>query len=152
MGYRSRIRGCVYGEPEQVDLYIVKHKMQYGSENVFEKFEKAKEYKNKYGDVVTHEGISFKEKAAWVYTEEETGIEKIARPKYKIVDLDGVDWKWYEDYEDVKMWHKFMDEAEEFGLMYEFVRCGESYDDIEHLHSDDNENFLYPVTDIACEY
>jgi hypothetical protein len=146
MGYRSRVRGCVYGDAEQVDLYIVKHKMQYGDKNVFEYFDTAREDKGVY-----HEGISFKEKEAWTYTNDE-GIEKTARPKYKIVDLEGSDWKWYEDYEDVKMWHKFMEEAEEFGLMYEFVRCGESTDDIEDLRSNENENFLYQVTDIACEY
>ena len=147
MGYRSRVRGCVYGEVEQVELYIVKHKMQYGDKNVFEHFDMAKEING-----VHHEGIAFIEKEAWIYTDGETGISKTARPKYKIVDLDGSDWKWYEDYEDVKMWHTFMEEAEEFGLMYEFVRCGENTDDIEDLRSDENEGFLYAVTDIACEY
>jgi hypothetical protein len=121
--------------------------MQYGDKNVFEHFDMAKEING-----VFHEGIGFKEIEAWIYTDEQTGISKTSRPKYKIVDIEGSDWKWYEDYEDVKMWHKFMEESEEFGLMWEFVRCGENTDDIEEKSSDENEGFLYAVTDIACEY
>jgi hypothetical protein len=147
MGYRSKVKACVYGAVEKVDLYVVKHKMQYGNKNVFEQFKTAGEDNGVYV-----KGISFKEKEAFTYVNSE-GKTVEGRPKYKIVDLDGSDWKWYDDFEDVKMWHKFMEEAEEFGLMWEFVRVGESSDDIEEKNGGEEvEYFLYPVTDIACEY
>lgn len=150
MGYRSRVKACVYGKREQVDLYIIKHKMVHGSNNVFEKFNMAEKTKDRYV-----EGISFIEREAneWKQTTED-GNEKLTVQKidYKIVDLYGSDWKWYDDFDDVKAWHKFMEEAEEFGLMYEFVRIGEESDDVEELRSDDNENYLYPVTSIEADY
>lgn len=50
---------------------------------------------------------------------------------YDFIYLHGKEWKWYDDYKEVKAWHDLMDLAEKDGLAVEFVRIGEEYDDIE---------------------
>lgn len=41
------------------------------------------------------------------------------------------DWKWYETYDDVKLWIKFMKICEDKELFYEFARTGEELEDNE---------------------
>ena len=58
------------------------------------------------------------------------------------VKFEAEQWKWYSDYDDIKMLEKLFDEYQEafcggHGVdydckyAYEFIRVGESYDDIE---------------------
>ena len=118
MGYRSQVEGLIYGDPEKIDVYIVKHKMQYGDKNVFEQF--------KDGE------IQIKDFEVLKYGAVENGADdKPTKVPQKYIRLSGDDWKWYEDYDDVKMWEKFMTESEDFGLNWEFARVGEEADDVE---------------------
>ena len=146
MGYRSSVKACVYGEAEKVELYIVKHKMECADKTVFKLFNEL----NGVEDADPPIKIIEKEMIDW-HAEHVEG-QKRKTIMYKIVDLEEDDVKWYDDYEDVKAWHKFMEEAEEFGLQYEFVRVGESTDDVQTEQSVDNAGFVYPTVDITCEY
>jgi hypothetical protein len=72
-----------------------------------------------------------------------------------MLDLECGDVKWYDDYEDVRAWHDFMDlvdtDATWDGLEYEFVRVGEEDGDIEKESSNDPDGLLMvsrPAIDI----
>ena len=122
MGYRSQVESVVYGEAEKVDLYIVKHKMEYGDVNLFS-------------------GTDFNTDSLYIVEKMKQQVERYedaGRTKpvfkeipYKYIRLSGADWKWYDEYDDVKRWDKFMTESEEFGLNYEFARVGEEEGDAE---------------------
>ena len=146
MGYRSSVKACVYGEAEKVELYIVKHKMECADKTVFKIF-------NEYNGVEDADpSIKIIEKEMMDWQDEPAEGQKRKTILYKIVDLELDDVKWYEGYEDVEAWEKFMNEAEDFGLMFEFVRVGESADDVQTEQSVDNAGFVYPLVEIRCEY
>lgn len=69
-----------------------------------------------------------------------------------LLEMSGEGWKWYEDYHDVKCWMDFMHDAEAVGLEYEFIRIGESDDDIERQGSEMNSYLLYAVRSVARDY
>lgn len=54
--------------------------------------------------------------------------------------------KWYSEIPNVKDWQLLTQEAEEMGLKYEFLRVGEDDTDVEHLYSDDNDQYHFYVT------
>ena len=109
MGYRSSVKACVYGEAEKVELYIVKHKMECADKTIFKLF-------NELNGVEDDEPtIKIIERKMLDWNDKPAEGQKRKTILYKIVDLELDDVKWYDDYEDVMAWHKFMEEAEEFG-------------------------------------
>ena len=110
MGYRSQIESIIYGEAEKIDLFIVKHKIL--DSTVFE---------------------HFKDDIRVVDRDSPLGNY----PPQKGIILSGEDWKWYDEYPDVKAWMELLVDAEAFGLQYEHVRVGEESGDIETLSSAD---------------
>lgn len=132
MGYRSSVESIIYGEPERIDLFIVKHKIIGIEGSAFEHFK----------DNIT---VQDYEENIWGESH-----DVIGKRKMKVIHLAGDGWKWYEDYDDVKAWDSLLEDAEEFGLMYEFVRVGENSDDIERQTSENEDGYLYPETYINC--
>lgn len=132
MGYRSQVESIIYGEPERIDLLLVKHKMIGAEVNPFEEFK---------------EHIQVCDFEQGVYDREKEATHRV---KQKVIHLQGDDWKWYETYTDVMAWEALMIDAEAFGLKYEFVRVGEEDGDIERRTSNDDDGHLYPETYINC--
>jgi hypothetical protein len=123
MGYRSQVRCLIYGTKENLEAYITEKALIDGS-IIFTEF---RESLTRYT-------------APWqIYHPEKHTTEVITA---HILDLYGDSWKWYEGYEDVDRWMKFMREAAEAGLQYEFIRIGEDDDDTEQESSDDPAYFL----------
>lgn len=132
MGYRSSVESIIYGDPERVDLFVVKHKILGLDDSAFEHFKES----------IT---VQDYEENVWGENNEVAGKRKM-----KVIHLCGDGWKWYEDYADVKAWEDLLLDAEEFGLDYEFVRVGEESDDIVRRSSGDDSGHLYPETYINC--
>ena len=136
MGYRSAVESIIYGDPERIDLFVVKHKIIGAEVCAFEEFK---------------ESLSVQEYDQRIWGRTENGVDdKPTVVKQKVIHLMGDGWKWYETYDDVKAWMALLEDAEEFGLQYEFVRVGEETDDIERMSSGDDEGHLYPETFINC--
>jgi hypothetical protein len=133
MGYRSSVESIIYGDPERIDLFVVKHKILGLDDSAFEHFK---------------ESLTVQEYEETVWGENR---EVAGKAKKKVIHLYGADWKWYESYDDVKAWEALLLDAEEFGLEYEFVRVGEESDDIERRSSGDDSGHLYPETYINCD-
>jgi len=134
MGYRSQVRSCVYSDnAELFDAFIAGQKLI--NNIIWEGF---------------GESLTFTEKE-YVYSQpREDGSTKQV---YKILDLYGDDWKWYDSYPDVKAWDKFIHDAEEAGLIWEFVRVGEEDGDIEYENGGEEiQGFLSTSTNIYCDY
>lgn len=121
MGYRSQVESIIYGEAEKIDLFLVKHKIL--DSTVFE---------------------HFKDDIRVVDRDSPLGNY----PPQKGIVLSGYDWKWYDEYPDVKAWMELLVDAEAFGLQYEHVRVGEESGDIETLSSADPDWVLNVSTTI----
>lgn len=52
---------------------------------------------------------------------------------FQVLDLYGDHWKWYEDNEDVNAWTKFVADAADMELNYEFIRIGEGDGDSQDI-------------------
>lgn len=122
MGYRSQVRALIYGEPDKLGAFITAHSLLLGSP-VFQHFA---------------ESLTRYESEAWYDIN-----EKSQKKTVHVLDLYGDDWKWYEDYSDVQAWEKFMQDAPNWHLDYEFVRIGEDRDDVIEERTNDSHNFLY---------
>jgi hypothetical protein len=49
----------------------------------------------------------------------------------------GFDWvKWYDTYKDVSLFMEILEVANERGVDWQFIRIGESFEDVENLNSD----------------
>ena len=134
MGYRSQVRSCVYGDDAEVfDAFIAGQKLI--NNIIWEGF---------------GESLEFLEKE---YTHTQPREDGSTKQVYKILALHGDDWKWYDSYEDVKAWDKFIHDAVDSGLNYEFIRVGEENGDIEEASGgEDVQYFLSTTTDIYCDY
>jgi hypothetical protein len=132
MGYRSQVESIIYGDPERIDLFLVKHKMIGAEVNPFEEFKESIQVCDFEINVWDDKG------------------DTAGKKKQKVIHLQGDDWKWYETYTDVMAWEALMVDAEGFGLMYEFVRVGEEDGDIERRVSDEDDGYLYADTNISC--
>lgn len=132
MGYRSSVESIIYGDPERIDLFVVKHKILGLDDSAFEHFK---------------DNISVQDYEENVWGENH---EVAGKRKMKVIHLCGDGWKWYEDYADVKAWEDLLLDAEEFGLEYELVRVGEESDDVVRRSSGDDSGHLYPETYINC--
>ena len=135
MGYRSEVKSCIYSDDiELLDAFIAGRKLiddlVFSSEN------------DGFGG---GDSLTYHEK---IYTHTDGVVQTI-----KILDLHGMDWKWYEEYESVKAWHKLLEDAETAGLNYEFVRVGEEDGDIDYQSGGEHvEGFLSTSTNIFCDY
>ena len=143
MGYRSEVHSIIYGDPELMDALIAKEKLA-GDQGIFKLFGEASD---------GLEGLTITEftRRRWVKmpdTDEQTRVEV----KFKLLSLYGSDRKWYDDFEDVKHWHKLLLEAEEMGLQYEHARIGEETEDMELETSGDAEYFLNISRTIDYDY
>ena len=52
---------------------------------------------------------------------------------HEAIILIGYDVKWYQNFDEVEIWHELMTLAQENGLSVEYCRVGEDYDDYEYL-------------------
>ena len=133
MGYRSQVRSCIYRENvELLDAFIEGRKLiddpLFSGENWF------------------NDSLEYHEK---IYKNMEGEITQTI----KIFALHGDDWKWYDEYEYVKAWHKLLEDAEVAGLNYEFARVGEEDGDIQYESGGENVNhFLSTYTSINTDY
>jgi len=129
MGYRSDVRCLIYGTKEEMDLLLTTSVIICNSK-ILEHFKK---------DLTR-------------YTSRILGPNGVDEVILHFLDLSGENWKWYDDYEDVKTWVEFMKEAAEMGLEYEFIRVGERAGDVETISSAAGTNFLYTTSPhIECD-
>lgn len=123
MGYRSNVVSLVYGKPEKVDAFLVRLKLEGNTA-----FDKGGEGWGEYVRVINLDNDT------------------------KVLMLDVEDRKWYQGYPHVDNWEKMQDNAEEFGLSFEFARVGEEAGDIETINAgDDLQYFLSTHTNICNE-
>lgn len=122
MGYRSQVRCLIYGDPEKLDAFIITHELILNTQ-ILESF----------GENLTRYATK-----AWYYVE-----SKAVEREVHVLDLYGDGWKWYESYSDVQAWTKFMQDAPNMGLDYEFIRIGEEHTDVEQESSNQNHSFLW---------
>ena len=125
MGYRSAVTAAVYGDYETLTTYMAKDKLEHGDDSIFAHFKG----QLKRFEIPFHKGVL----------------------SVLMIELDHV--KWYDEYIDVKSWHRFMDGCEESDLSYEFVRIGEDYDDIDRQEGGvATEGLLYTSVSIEKDY
>ena len=134
MGYRSQVRSCVYStDAELFDAFIAGQKLI--NNIIWDGF---------------GESLKFTEKK---YTYGQPLADGSTEQVFKILDLQGNDWKWYNSYPDVQAWDKFISDAEEAGLNWGFIRIGEEAGDIENESGgEDVQYFLSTDTNIYCDY
>jgi hypothetical protein len=134
MGYRSIVRSCIYSDDAELfEAFISGRKLI--DDTVFSE-----------GDDGFIDNLEYPEK---IYKNMEGELIQTI----KILALHGDDWKWYEEYEYVKAWHKLLTDAEVAGLNYEFVRVGEEDGDIDYQCGGENvEHFLSTYTNINVDY
>lgn len=121
MGYRSQVRSIIYGKPDKVLAFWTMHKLE-GNEAL-----------KAFADSITRYTVN-------------AGDGGTA-----VIDLYGDNWKWYEDYIDVKAWHALLQDAEECELEYEFVRVGENRDDVVYECSAESQYWLNTQTEILVD-
>jgi hypothetical protein len=134
MGYRSQVRSCVYSDnAELFDAFIAGQKLI--NNIIWEGFGESLEFTDKK------------------YTYRPSADENMVEQVYKILDLYGDDWKWYDSYPDVQAWDKFIHDAVDAGLNYEFCRVGEEDGDIEYESGGEEvQYFLSTSTTINVDY
>ena len=71
-----------------------------------------------------------------VFKEFKDNIRVDVLEKIKFIELVGEEWKWYDDFKEVKAWQQLLNDANELGLATEFVRVGEESGDIETIQND----------------
>jgi hypothetical protein len=121
MGYYSEVRCIIYGAKVEMQAFITAQALVFSSP-VF------REFKGSLSLYATLVGTS-------------DDLTELC-----VLDLYGDYWKWYKGNEDVKAWTAFMNEAEEAGLDYEFVRIGEDEGDIERSSTENTKCLLYVST------
>lgn len=130
MGYRSEMQSLIYGDPDKMNVFIVKQKML--RPDMFDAFDGALKVSTR---MVGHrEGNMRPVKSLSIYYEST---------------------KWYTGYDEVVWWQKLCDEAANADLYYEFIRVGEDEGDVEKRShtSDEIANFLYTSNPtITCEF
>ena len=138
MGYRSDVQSIIYptaDNPELLEVFntlIAKEKLA-GEQGVFGLFK---------DDCLELKESSIRRSRRVGENEDGSGKYEYDDLEFPYLELVGDDWKWYDDYEDVQYWHKLLEEAEQLGLNYEFVRIGEERDDVVVEHGGDCEYFL----------
>lgn len=69
--------------------------------------------------------------------------------KRHILKFSVDDVKWYDSYPEVERFMAFLNEVQELGYEWEFVRIGENYVDIDTDSSGDSQSFLSVVREVA---
>lgn len=125
MGYRSAVTAVIYGDEDTLVKYMALEKLEHSNDSVF---------------------VHFKGQ-----------LKRITIPFSKaplealMLELTGV--KWYDGYDDVKAWTRFMEASVEHELNYEFVRIGEDHDDIQQEQDGEAiDGLLYTVCTIEKDY
>jgi hypothetical protein len=117
MGYRSDVRSIIYGDPDKVDVLVAKYQLLSRSDDSI--FEDVRVYD------IRRQGAQITNPA-----EMQPGPVEHEVIVQRCIDLDGQDWKWYDDYPSVKQWNAMLAEAAEMELNTEFIRIGEETEDI----------------------
>ncbi len=126
MGYRSRLTAVVYsGDEEALTTYMAKEKLEHGDKSIFTHFK--------------------------------GHLKRIAIPFAKetvhALLLELTDVKWYDEYDDVKAWTRFMEDSPNHDLNYELVRIGEDHDDIQNEQDGEQvDGLLYTLCTIEKDY
>ena len=71
---------------------------------------------------------------------------------HTLMDFAIDDVKWYSSYPDVGAFMKLLEDVEELGYEYEFIRVGEDNGDIECLESNNHNGHLNVSTHITCHF
>jgi hypothetical protein len=69
---------------------------------------------------------------------------------HHVVDFAIDDVKWYESYPDVAAFMNLLNEVEDLGYEYEFIRVGEDNNDIEMKETNNHNGYLNVSTHINC--
>lgn len=118
MGYRSDVRSIIYGDPDKVDVLVAKYALLSRTDDSI--FDDVRVYDiRRQGEMITNPA------------EMQPGPVEREVIVQRCIDLDGQDWKWYDDYPSVKEWNAMLAEANELELNTEFVRIGEDDNDME---------------------
>lgn len=122
MGYRSSVKALVYPDAPEDPMSNPQFK-EYNTE--------------KYGALKLLMKTTFGHLMADTYFDE-TYFEFDDRREHLVFTAEDV--KWYDGYEDVAAFHKFLHDVTELGYCTEFVRVGEEVADIEEATTgNDNE-------------
>ena len=114
MGYRSDVRSVIYGPTEVMLPFIAEAGLK-----------RRKVWKQFPGSLTQYE-------AEW-----EDDLDP-TRKTVVVLDLSAQDVKWYEGDPEEQAWAGLLRKADETeGLMWEFIRIGESCDDVEMRRSDE---------------
>jgi hypothetical protein len=131
MGYQSQVRCLIYGSKEDMDAFLTTETIVGGS-RVLKDFENCL--------------LRYVIKVPVI---EEYPINSDAPKKdLHVLDMQEDSTKWYEDFPEVSGWMKFMNEAPEMGLQFEFIRVGENHGDIEEHCSDSPRGFIYVTSPV----
>ena len=85
-------------------------------------------------------------------------LHPIDNGRYQGYMFEGDGWKWYDTYNEVIEFNRFVSnylelaEQEEIRWAYEFVRAGEDADDIEENRSDYSDYQVRPVVSIDSDF
>jgi hypothetical protein len=71
---------------------------------------------------------------------------------HTLIDFAIDDVKWYESYPDVAAFMAMLDEVQDLGYEYEFIRVGEDNGDIESHESNNHNGYLSVCTTINCNF
>lgn len=64
----------------------------------------------------------------------------------------GIDWvKWYDGYENVDLFMDVLEEANQNGVAWQFIRTGEDYGDVENFSSDNFYDNPFAVMGVSME-
>ena len=138
MGYRSEVRSCVYGDGEKVKEFLALDQVKNGANAGTKLFKE-------WGDD-TYKYVN-QDWPVWIEGQQQTSTRAIT-----IFDMHLHDVKWYDGYDSIEAWTRFLNDAEEYGLCWEFVRIGEDSSDVDYLQSDECDNLLSPESYINCQY
>lgn len=141
MGYRSQVRSLIYGDPDKICALVAANALR-GGVSVVSTFSKE--------GALTRYRLTrrlYDHAATAAQPKNENGGATAVYKEFEIevLDLYGDDWKWYDDYPDVRAWSDLLDEAREMGLSTEFTRIGEDTDDTEWLIdvADEGDHYLF---------
>jgi hypothetical protein len=138
MGYRSQVRSLIYGDPDVVNALVVSQQLLgFDAQEAFGENLKRYRIQRRFFDHAA---------SAELGPDPDNGRAQIVwrDVEVEVLDLYGDDWKWYEDYTDVKAWTQMMGDAIDLGLCREFVRIGEDTEDTEWLMDipDEGDHYL----------
>jgi len=63
--------------------------------------------------------------------------------KHRVLMFDANSVKWYDSYQEIQTFVKFLADVHELGYEYEFMRIGEEDEDVESDRTGDSEGYMY---------